>query len=256
MEELISIVMASYNCGRFIEASIHSVLSQTYSHWELLITDDGSQDDTVSIAKKYVEMDNRIKLYCLSDNMGAGVARNNSIKEASGKYIAFLDSDDMWMPTKLEKQIQFMKERDCALSYTSYLVCKEDNRVKGIVVAPRRHTFFNNICDDKIGFSTAVYDVEKLGKIYLPDLRKRQDWGLTMRLLSRCKVSYGMKEPLGYYRVGQDSLSKSKWRLIKYQIAAYMKVLHWGRIHATLFFLFVFLPCNLLKKLELKYINR
>lgn len=256
LQMLISIIMPSYNCVGFIEESIRSVQAQTYTEWELLITDDCSTDDTVGVIRKLTENDSRIKLFCLKENAGAGVARNNSIKEAKGRYIAFLDSDDMWMPTKLEKQIQFMEEKGCALSYTSYLTCNERGKVKGIVVSPKRQTMLNSLCDNKIGFSTVIYDTLKLGKIYLPDIRKRQDWGLVMRVLSRCKVAYGMKEPLGYYRVGQNSLSKTKSRLLKYQIAVYVKVLHWSRIRAALWVFMVFMPCYVIKKMELRYINR
>lgn len=256
MDELVSIIMPSFNCARFIGQTIESVINQTYKNWELLITDDCSSDDSALIVNRYAAKDDRVKLLKLEKNSGAGVARNNSIENAHGRYIAFLDSDDMWMPTKLEKQIKFMEEKECALSYTSYLVCNEESKVTGIVVSPRKHSFFQNKCDDKIGFSTAIYDTKYLGKVYMPTIRKRQDWGLTMRLLSKCKVSYGMKEPLGYYRVGQDSLSKNKRSLIKYNIAAYKEVLQWSSIHATLFFWCVYLPSNLLKKLGLKYINR
>lgn len=255
-QDLVSIIMPTYNCGDYVCESIRSVQTQTYQNWELLITDDSSQDDTASVIRKLAENDSRIRIFCLPDNAGAGVARNNSMKEAKGRYIAFLDGDDMWMPTKLEKQIRFMEERCGALSYTSYLTCNQKGKVKGIVISPKKQTLLNSLCDNKIGFSTVIYDSQKLGKIYLPDLRKRQDWGMIMRVLSRCKVAYGMKEPLGYYRTGQNSLSKKKTRLIKYQIAVYRKVLHWGRIHATLWFFLVFIPCYIAKKLELRYVNR
>ena len=154
MNEIVSVIMASYNCVGFIEESIRSVQAQTYTEWELLITDDCSTDDTVGVIRKLTENDSRIKLFCLKENAGAGVARNNSIKEAKGRYIAFLDSDDMWMPTKLEKQIQFMEEKGCALSYTSYLTCNERGKVKGIVVSPKRQTMLNSLCDNKIGASS------------------------------------------------------------------------------------------------------
>lgn len=255
-QEIVSIIMATYNVAQYIEDSIRSVQAQTYMSWELLITDDCSSDNTLEIVKKLSENDSRIKVWQLQKNSGAGIARNNSIKEASGRYIAFLDSDDMWMPTKLEKQIRFMKDRDCALSYTSYLTCNYKGKVKGIVVPPRKQTLLDSLCDNKIGFSTVIYDLQKLGKIYLPDIRKRQDWGMLMRVLSRCKLAYGMKEPLSYYRVGQNSLSKKKSHLIKYQIAVYRKVLHWGKMRAALWVFFVFTPCYIIKKLELRYINR
>ena len=247
---LVSIITPAYNCADFIAKTIESVRAQTYNNWELLITDDCSTDGTRDIVARYIEEDSRIHYFCLAENSGAGVARNNSIEKATGRYLAFIDSDDMWMPHKLETQLAFMEEMNCAVSGTSYLTIDEADKVTGIVVAPRKHTFWQNKCDDKIGFSTCMYDTAKIGKQYMPHLRKRQDWGLKMKLLSICKVAYEIKEPLGYYRKGHDSLSKNKYSLIKYHYAAYMEVLGWGFAKAFLFFWMIYLPSNLIKKVE------
>lgn len=253
---LVSIVTPSFNSSKFINKAIESVLSQTYQNWEMLITDDCSSDDSCMIIERYVEKDDRIKLFRLNENSGAGVARNNSISKAKGQFIAFLDSDDVWMPEKLEKQIAFMKNRNCALSCTSYMTINEYDEVIGMVLAPNLHTFFENKCDDKVGFSTAIYDCERLGKRFMPTIRKRQDWALVMSIMKDCKVAYGMKQPLGYYRKGQDSLSKNKISLVKYNIAAYQKVLGWSYIKAFIFLWLVYIPCNVWKKIVMNYINR
>ena len=252
---LVSVITPSYNCSSYIEKTILSVLNQTYKNWEMLITDDCSQDNSVDIIKKYAEKDARIKLFQLAVNSGAGVARNKSIEHAQGKYIAFLDSDDMWTPDKLEKQIAFMEDKQCALSYTSYMTIDENDKLIGLVLAPNCHTFAQNKRDDKVGFSTAIYNQEKLGKIYMPTIRKRQDWGLIMTILHECKISYGIKQPLAYYRKGHASLSKNKSSLVKYNVAAYKAVLGWGMIRAYLFFLFIYMPCNISKKLFNLLIN-
>ena len=254
-KNLVSIITPSYNCAEFIERTIDSVQKQSYTNWEMLITDDCSKDNSVEIIKLIAAKDPRIKLFQLEKNSGAGVARNKSIEHAQGRYIAFLDSDDMWMPEKLEKQIAFMQEKQCGLSYTSMINIDEHDNEIGIEVAPRRHTFGQNKRDDKVGFSTAIYDQEMVGKIFMPTIRKRQDWGLVLSVLRKCKVAYGLKQPLAYYRVGHESLSKNKMALIKYNIAAYRTVLGWSSLRAYLFFLFIYMPSYLSKKLFLKMIN-
>lgn len=256
MEELVSIIVPSYNCSKFIGDCIESVQRQTYTNWELLITDDCSKDNTVDVIKAYSDKDDRVKLFVLKENGGAAVARNNSITEAKGRYIAFLDSDDMWTPEKLEKQLEFMRQKDCALSFTSSLLCDEENNVIGLEIAPLSHTFHQSWCDNKCATSTAIYDTEKLGKVLMPLLRKRQDWGLFMSILRKCKISYGMKEPLAYYRIGQESLSKNKWSLVKYNLAVYQTVLGWNYLRSLLFFMVVYIPCFSYKKWLKKQYNK
>lgn len=127
--ELVSIITPTYNSEKFIAETIESVLAQTYSNWELLITDDFSEDNTKSIVEKYVLKDSRIKLQSLQSNAGSAVARNNSLNEAKGRYIAFLDSDDLWSPQKLEKQISFMQNYKVLFSYTSYYIVTEKKEI-------------------------------------------------------------------------------------------------------------------------------
>lgn len=253
---LVSVVMPAYNCGAFIGKAIESVVCQTYPNWELLITDDCSTDCTRQVVEKYVSDDKRIRYFFLKTNSGAGIARNNSIKEANGRFIAFLDSDDIWMPHKLETQLRFMQEKECALSGTSYLTINEQYEVTGLVVAPRRHTLWQCMCDSKLGFSTCMYDTSKIGKHFMPILRKRQDWGLVLKMLRVCKVAYEVKEPLGYYLKGHDSLSKNKQSLIKYNISVYREVFGWSYLRAFFFFWCFFAPTYFIKRLELRIINR
>lgn len=253
---LVSIITPAYNCADFIADTIESIVSQTYTNWELLITDDCSTDGTCDVVARYTRKDERIRLFKLERNSGAGAARNNSITQASGRFIAFCDSDDRWYPEKLEKQLAFMAEKDCGLSYTSYMTCDEKGGEHGIVVCRKRETFFSTQCDCGIGCLTAVYDTEKVGKVMMPLIRKRQDWGLWLKVLSRCKVAYGMKEPLAIYRLRSDSLSRKKRSLIKYNLAVYKEVLGWSSFKSYLFFWLVFSPSYLTKKLGLFYVNR
>lgn len=254
--DLVSIITPSYNSGKFICAMIDSILAQTYTNWELLITDDCSSDNSCQLIQEYCERDPRIKLYQLSQNSGAGVARNNSLQHANGKYIAFCDSDDLWLPEKLEQQIYFMKNGGFAVSHTSYLTCDSSGKITGIVVCRRKETDKTIKKDDKIGFLTLIYDVGKIGKTLLPDIRKRQDWGLKIKLLMKSKQSAGMKQPLSIYRISPESLSRNKVSLIKYNIRVYEEILRWSPIRATLYFLFVFLPVHFFKRGVNNFVNR
>lgn len=253
---LVSIITPSYNCAAFIGETIESILAQTYQNWELLITDDCSTDNSREIIEGYAVKDSRIRLFKLDKNSGAGVARNNSIKEAKGRYIAFCDSDDRWYPEKLEKQLKYMRSKDCAMSYTSYMTVDESDKITGIVVCPKNETLRKMCKDDKMGFLTVIYDSEKTGKVYMPILRKRQDWALKLKILQKCGEAWGMKEPLAYYRRHEGSISNNKRSLIKYNIAVYQEVLGWSKIRSNLYFYTVFMPTHLIKLLYLKYLNR
>lgn len=252
---LVSVVTPSYNCSAFIGETIESILSQTYRNWELLITDDCSTDNSRDIIEEYAAKDSRIKLLKLKENSGAGVARNNSIQAAKGRFIAFCDSDDRWYPDKLEKQLAFMSINDCAMSHTSYMTCNENDKITGIVVCRKKETLKSMCKDDKMGFLTVIYDTSKIGKIYMPELRKRQDWALKLKVLKICKEAYGMKEPLAYYRKRVGSISNNKRSLIKYNIAVYHEILGWSKLRSNLFFYFCFMPTHLKKLLFLRYLN-
>ena len=253
---LISIITPTYNSGQFVAQTIESIIAQTHTNWELIITDDCSTDNTCEIIEKYAAMDSRIKLFRQSKNLGAGAARNNSIKEAKGRYIAFCDSDDRWYPDKLEKQVSFMQKMDCALSYTSYITCTEEGENQGLVICRMKETFATTKRDDKIGCLTAMYDTEKVGKVYMPHIRKRQDWGLMLNILKKSDVAYGIKEPLAIYRLRKNSISSNKKSLVKYNIRLYQDVLGWSKIRASLFFCFVFMPSYIAKKVFVSMYNR
>lgn len=253
---LVSIITPSYNCSKFISTTIASIQAQTYTNWELLITDDCSTDNSREIIENFSRNDSRIKLFTLQKNSGAGIARNESIKNSSGRYIAFCDSDDFWTAEKLEKQLFFMKENGIDLSFSSYLTCDENGNNIGIIVCPKKVSYKSIQKDDKIGCLTLIYDTRNVGKVYLPDLRKRQDWAMKLKILEKCKYGFGIKEPLATYRLSQNSLSSNKKQLIKYNIAVYTDVLKWSKLRAYLFFTFVFIPNYFAKKYLQKIVNR
>jgi len=210
----VSIITPLYNSEPYIAATIDSVLNQSYKDFEMIIIDDHSQDNSVAIVKSYA--DRRIRLICLTENKGAGIARNKGIEEAEGRYIAFLDADDLWLPYKLEKQINFMKSRKVAFCFSSfYLIDANGDCLNKYRQALPRVDYHQMLKNNYIGCLTAIYDTGILGKIYMSEHKKRQDWGLWLEILSKTKWAESIQEPLAYYRLGNQSLSHSKWSLIK-----------------------------------------
>lgn len=248
-DDLVSIITSIYNSGKFIRRTIESVLRQTYGNWEMIITDDCSSDDGPQIVESYAAKDSRIKFLRLSENGGPGIARNNSLLNASGRFVAFLDSDDYWMPDKLEKQLALMKEKDCGVVYSSYLTCDSNNQVKGLVNCKRMVTYRRMVCDNAIGFLTMMYDRSKTGDMLLPTIRKRQDWGFNIQLLEKCGVAYGLPEPLAIYKIRPSSVSRGKFSLVKYNLAIYRDVVGFSRVGSVLMFTFVFMPLYCGKKI-------
>jgi glycosyltransferase involved in cell wall biosynthesis len=214
---MVSIITPSYNSEKFISETIESVLNQTYENWEMIIVDDVSPDNANEVIEKYVEKDNRIKLIKLEQNSGPAVARNKAIEESSGRYIAFLDADDLWKPEKLEKQIKFMSENDCGLSYSNYETMSEQGVLQNkIISSPSRLSYENLLKSNYIGCLTAMYDTKKVGKVYMPLIKKRQDYGLWLKILKKTDYAYGMNESLSIYRLMSESVSSNKWKLLKY----------------------------------------
>jgi len=170
MSSLISIITPSYNSSKYIAKTIESVISQTYKNWEMIIVDDCSPDNANEIIDKYTKKDFRIKLIKLEQNIGPANARNKGIKQAKGKYIAFLDSDDVWLPTKLEKQVKFMQDNDLALTCSSYYTINETNKQINTRIVKESFSYSDMLKSNHIGNLTGIYDCEKLGKIYMDDV--------------------------------------------------------------------------------------
>jgi len=250
---LISIITPVFNCERYAASMIESVLSQSYQNWELLITDDCSDDDTARIIDNYVSADSRIHYFKNDINLGVGPARNVSLEHAKGRFVAFLDGDDRWMPEKLQTQLEYIEKHGCAICGTSYYIIDENDEVKGIVRAPARHTFFHNLCDNKIGLSTCIIDRRKVTLAKSPTMRKSQDWGHMMLLLRQCRIAYQIKEPLSYYRKRQGSLSSDKLDLVRFHIKMYHDVLGWSMVSSSLCFIFCYMPVHLIKMCKVKF---
>ena len=214
---LVSIITPTYNCGKFIGETIESVQQQTYTDWEMIIVDDCSTDDTKNVVEKYQEQDKRIKYHCLTENSGAAVARTKAMDLATGQYMAFLDSDDLWMPDKLEKQLEFMQKNNYAFTSTSYQHMTEDGKMMTKVLNAVPKTDYNRLLlDCPVGNSTVMYDVSKMGKFQVPNIRKRNDDALWLAMLKREQYIYGLSEVLMKYRLRNNSISSNKWSLVKY----------------------------------------
>lgn len=225
-QPLVSVIMPSYNCEKFISDSIESVLNQSYENFELIIVDDISTDKTVSIIKKIKKQDKRIKLFILESKGGPAIARNKAIKEAKGKYIAFLDSDDLWKPNKLKKQIEFMEKNNIYFSYTNYEKISENGEKLNIIrKCPKKISFFRMKLGNSVGCLTVIYNSEQTGLIQIEDIKKRNDYAIWLKVLEKVKVGYLLDECLSEYRVSSNSISHntSKVKLIKYHYELFRK---------------------------------
>jgi len=217
MNELVSIITPSYNSAKFISQTIESAVEQSYQNWEMIIVDDCSPDNANKIIEEYCKKDNRIKLIKLEKNNGPAVARNRAIEESKGRYIAFLDADDLWKPEKLEKQLTFMHESGCAFSYSYYETINEKGKkLDKFIRPPVKLSYKDMLKSNHIGCLTAIYDVQKIGKIYMPRIKKRQDYGLWLKILKNIDYASCVPEVLATYRVRESSISSNKLTLLKY----------------------------------------
>jgi teichuronic acid biosynthesis glycosyltransferase TuaG len=231
---LVSIITPTYNDVRFISDTIRSIQKQEYQNWELLITDDCSTDETVKIIRDFIKSDHRIKLFILNNNSGAGIARNNSIMHAKGRYIAFCDSDDQWKESKLSKQIDFMITNDLSFTYSSYDVIDEENNKLKSIYSPIKLSYKEMLRNNYIGCLTAIYDQDKLGKLYMSKIRKRQDWTLWLKIFKIIKNARGIRESLAIYRDRTGSISNNKFLLLKYNWIIYNKELGFNKLKSLL----------------------
>lgn len=215
MESLISIIMPTFKCGRFIRESINSVLAQTITNWELIIVDDCSGDNTVSIVQEFMDKDSRIQLYQNSVNAGAAISRNTALRHAKGRWIAFLDSDDLWEPTKLEKQIKFMEENGYAFSYHEYVEIDEQDHLLGVHVSGKGHVAkFDMFACCWPGCLSVMYDAYKIGLIQINDIKKNNDTAMWLKVIRKADC-FLLPETLGKYRRRANSITpKPIWQRI------------------------------------------
>lgn len=225
MKDLVSIIMPSYNTGSFISETIQSVMAQTYARWELLIVDDCSNDETDEIVAQY--SDKRIKYFKNEKNVGAAVSRNRALREAQGRWIAFLDSDDLWMPEKLERQISYMESNGIHFSYTNYVEIDENSKPLGVSVSgPRKISRIGmfNYCWP--GCLTVMYDRDIVGDIQIEDIRKNNDYAIWLKVCRKADC-YLVNEELAMYRKRTGSISDHSYKsLIRWHYKLYREAEH------------------------------
>lgn len=238
VEPLVSIVTPIYNSQNTLEETIKSVLAQTLKDWELLLVlDRGTTDGSTRIIEDYEKKDARIKKVFIDDGRGTSLARNRALELAKGRFIAFLDSDDLWEPLKLELQLKFMLDNKIAFSCTAFRRMSEDGNKKGHILYPKTIANYTDILgNNTIGCLTVMIDRSLTGP-FLFSLETHEDWQLWMSLVKKGFPCYGLKEPLALYRIVKSSRSFNKIEMFKgrWYVLRKLEGLSWLR--ATLFFL-------------------
>ena len=225
--DLVSIITPVYNCEKLLSKTIECVINQTYKNWELLLVDDCSKDNSAKIAKEYVKKDKRVKYIKLEKNSGAAIARNTALKNSKGRFIAYLDSDDLWKPEKLEKQVKFMKDNNYAFTCTDYEKIAENGKsLNKIIKIPKKvnyNLFLRNTIIQTVG---VMVDTSITGKdvLVMPNIRRRQDAATWCQILKSGYDCYELPENLSYYRVVSNSLSSNKLKAIKMNWYWYRKI--------------------------------
>ena len=211
---LVSVITPTHNSSKYIIDTIISIKNQTLEEWELIVVDDCSTDSTIKLVEKEMELDSRIILMKNLSNLGAANSRNRGIRESKGRYIAFLDSDDLWVPDKLKNQVKFMQNNDIAFSFTSYeMIDEEGKKLNKEIKIPKTINYDQLLKNTIIGCLTVMLDKKKLKDIEMPNIRTRQDTALWLKILKTGEVAYGLDNCLAQYRKVSNSLSSNKFKM-------------------------------------------
>ncbi|MBF02756.1 MAG: glycosyl transferase [Flavobacterium sp.] len=238
MEALVSIITPTFNSANYIAETIASVQNQTYSNWEMIIVDDGSSDETEYIVALIIENDKRIQFYKLDQNSGPAVARNTAIEKAKGLFMTFIDADDIWFPTFIENSITTIKEQNVPFVFSSYRRANEALEfIYSDFIVPQKVTYTDILKSNSISCLTAFVDIKSLGKKFMPLIRKRQDMGLWLQYLKMIPFAFGIQQPQAIYRIRENSLSRKKSDLIKYQWQFYRDVEQLNLLQSTYYML-------------------
>ena len=224
MEIEVSVITPAYNASKTILDTYESIKNQTFSNWEWIVADDCSKDDTLKILRDLANKDPRIVIVESNENGGAAKSRNLAIEKARGRYLAFLDADDLWLPTKLEEQLEFMKANNYAFTYTNYDVFLPNGKVINYSYKKNYSDYKDILKGSKIGCLTVIIDTSITGKIFMPlDAEKREDHAAWLDLTKRGIIAYKLDKTLCKYRIGNTSVSHNKFKLIKYQYRMYRR---------------------------------
>lgn len=225
--------MPLYNSENFIKNAIDTVKAQTYKNWELIIIDDNSTDSSASIAEKISNTDKRILFFKNKKNLGGAKTRNIAINKAQGKYIAFLDSDDLWDENKLEIQIDQMIKNNWGFTFSDYRTVTESGEKINSVITPNKTSLQDMYSHNYIACLTVIYDTSFFGKFYMPNVRKRQDYALWLEMLKKFEFAYTIPQELASYRIRKESLSTNKIHAIKFYWQILRKVAGLSLIRST-----------------------
>lgn len=247
MDDLVSIIMPVHNSEKYLEEAVRSVINQTYRNWELLIIDDASTDKSLSIARQFEGCDSRIHLLINDTPMGCpAVPRNVGIRKARGRFIAFLDSDDVWLPGKLEEQLKHFSGSRVAVVYSDYEKMSEDGtRCSRIVRAPRMTNYKRMLKGNAIGNLTGIYDTSKTGKVYFMPIH-HEDYAMWLSILKRGFTAVNTGTVTAIYRLRGSSISSKKLSLLSWQWHIYMNVENLGYVKSL--FYYVNYACRAFRK--------
>ena len=231
---LVSIITPAFNCKNTIKETYESIKKQSFESWEWIVIEDCSKDNTFEYIKELIKDDNKVVLLKTDKNSGAAIARNIGIQHANGKYIAFLDSDDLWKEEKLSRQIQFMQENNYFFSFTNYDLLYSNGKIKQYRIKYDNITYKKLLKSNHIGCLTVIYDSEALGKVFMPlDCKKREDHGAWLDITKRGIDAYRLDEFLSVYRIGENTVSSNKIKMMKYQYKLYRRHEKFGVIKSA-----------------------
>ncbi|MGU8573755.1 glycosyltransferase family 2 protein [Clostridium perfringens] len=252
MNDLVSIITPMYNSQKYIEEMLKSVINQSYSNWELIIVDDCSIDDSCKIVEKYSKFDKRIKLIKQKKNKGPAESRNIAIKISKGRYIAFLDSDDLWHKKKLEVQINYMLDKSIALTCTSYEMVSEDfSKSYGIFRVKNKIKYSDMLKKNYFSCDTVVVDKYKVNNIFMENFEKHEDYVTWLKYLKETEFAYGIDKVLAYYRISNNSRSSNKFSNIKPLFKIYYNIEELGIIKTIKYLLLYCINAILKYKVKL-----
>ncbi|MFW3587250.1 glycosyltransferase family 2 protein [Vagococcus fluvialis] len=232
-ESLVSIIMPAYNAEKYIVESINSVVSQTYKNWELIICEDCSTDRTMSIILEFQKNNKKIMVLKNKENCGAAASRNKAIEKANGEFIAFLDSDDTWLNEKLTTQINYMNNNNYDFTCTYYNKIDSTGQDLNKIIKYKKTAVFSDLLKESPGNSTVIYNAKKLGKFFIPKIKKRNDYLMWFQVIKKSNEINCLQEVLSSHRLVENSLSSSKRTLVKYHWRIYKRELGLGYIKSS-----------------------
>ena len=233
---LVSVITPNYNRAEYLPQCLASVRRQSFTNWEHILVDDGSDDHSVALAREQAKQDPRLRVVVLDRNRGVREARNTALELARGAYIAFLDSDDWWLSEKLAQQLRFMQDQDAAISATGYEICDEHGRLLNRRLPPARITYRRLLCVNEIGLSTGMYDSRRCGKLYNFHPHGDEDHPLWLELTREHGPAYGLRRALSFYRRHRSASSLNKLAAMRRRWQTYRHTERIGALGSAVLF--------------------